>query len=36
VNTTGAGAGLFCPYTALSIAQNATPEFAIGALIIQI
>jgi hypothetical protein len=36
VDTTGAGAGLFCPYTALSIAQNATPEFAIGALIIQI
>ncbi len=36
VNTSGAGAMLFCPYTALTIAQNATPEFAIGALIIQI
>lgn len=36
VNTSSVGAGLFCPYTALAIAQNATPEFAIGALIIQI
>jgi len=36
VNTTGAGAMLFAPYTALTIAANATPEFAIGALILQI
>lgn len=36
VNTTGDGAGLFCPYTALTIANNATPEFAAGALILQI
>jgi len=36
VNTTGAGAMLFCPYTALTIAQNATPEFAIGALLLQV
>ena len=36
VNTTGAGALLWCPYKPLTIAQNATPEFAIGALLIQI
>jgi hypothetical protein len=36
VNTTSTGQCLGIPYTALAIAQNATPEFAIGALIIQI
>lgn len=36
VNTSGAGELILCPYTALTIAQNATPEFAIGALVLQI
>lgn len=36
VAITAGGSGLFCPYTPLTIAQNATPEFAIGALVIQI
>lgn len=36
VNITAGGAGLFAPYTPLTIAQNATPEFAVGALVIQI
>jgi hypothetical protein len=36
VNTTGAGAGLFMPYKAVTIAASATPQFGIGALVIQV
>lgn len=36
VNITAGGAALFMPYKAVTVATNATPEFAIGALIIQI
>lgn len=35
VNITAFGAALFMPYTAVTIANGATPEFAIGALVIQ-
>jgi hypothetical protein len=30
------GASLFMPYTAVTIAANATPEFAVGAIVVQI
>lgn len=36
VNITAKGAALFMPYTAVTVATNATPEFAIGALVIQL
>lgn len=36
VNITAGGAALFMPYKALTIAGSATPEFAIGTLIVQI
>lgn len=36
VNITAKGAALFMPYTAVTIAAGATPEFAIGALVVQI
>jgi hypothetical protein len=36
VDVTASGAAMFIPYTALAIAQNATPEFASAALVIQI
>lgn len=36
VNITVGGASLFMPYTAVTVATNATPEFAIGALVIQL
>lgn len=36
VDITAGGASLFIPYKALTVATNATPEFAIGTLIIQI
>lgn len=36
VNITAKGAALFMPYTALTIAQLATPQFDTGALILQI
>lgn len=36
VNITGQGAALFIPYTPVTIAQNATPEFAINALALEI
>lgn len=36
VDITAGGAAMFMPYTPLTIAQNATPEFAIGALVIQL
>jgi len=35
VNITAGGGALFMPYTAVTIANGATPEFAIGALVIQ-
>jgi len=35
-NITVGGAALFCPYKAVTIAANATPEFAIGAVVVQI
>lgn len=35
VNTTGAGAGLFTPYTAVTIANLATPKLAIGTIVCQ-
>jgi hypothetical protein len=36
VNITVGGASLFIPYKAVTVATNATPEFAIGALVVQI
>jgi hypothetical protein len=36
VNITAGGAALFMPYTAVTVATNATPEFAIGAIVVQI
>jgi hypothetical protein len=36
INITAGGAAWFCPYTPLAISQNATPEFAIGALVVQV
>lgn len=36
VNITVGGASLFMPYKAVTVATNATPEFAIGALVVQI
>jgi hypothetical protein len=36
VNITAGGAALFMPYTALTVANLATPEFAIGALVWQL
>jgi hypothetical protein len=36
VDITAGGAGLFIPYTPVSIAAGATPEFAIGALVIKL
>jgi hypothetical protein len=36
VNITVGGASLFMPYKAVTVATNATPEFAIGALIVQL
>lgn len=36
VDITAGGAALFMPYTAVTIATNATPEFAIGAIVFQI
>jgi hypothetical protein len=36
VNITAAGAAFFMPYTAVTVATNATPEFAVGALVVQI
>lgn len=36
VNITAKGAALFMPYTAVTVAASATPEFAVGALVIQI
>ena len=35
-NITVGGASLFMPYKAVTVATNATPEFAIGALIVQL
>ncbi|MDO8357282.1 MAG: hypothetical protein Q7U76_12905 [Nitrospirota bacterium] len=35
VNITVGGCALFMPYKAVTIATNATPEFAIGALVVQ-
>lgn len=35
VDITASGAAMFLPYTAVTIAAGATPEFAIGALVIQ-
>jgi hypothetical protein len=36
VNITASGAALFMPYKALTVANSSTPEFAPGALIVQI
>jgi len=36
VNITAKGAALFMPYTAVTVAAGATPEFSIGALVIQL
>ena len=36
VNVTVGGASLFAPYKAVTVATNATPEFAINALLVQI
>lgn len=36
IDVTAGGAAMFMPYTQLTIAQNATPEFAIGSLVIQL
>jgi hypothetical protein len=36
VNITVGGASLFMPYKVVTVATNATPEFAIGALVVQI
>lgn len=36
VDITTKGAALFMPYKAVTIATNATPEFAIGALVVQL
>lgn len=36
VNITASGACLVCPYAAVTVATLATPEFAIGALVLQI
>lgn len=36
INITAKGAALFMPYTAVTVATNATPEFAVGAIVIQI
>lgn len=36
VNITAGGAAFFMPYKAQTIATNATPEFAIGALVVQL
>lgn len=36
VDITTSGAALFMPYAAVTIATNATPEFGVGALVLQI
>lgn len=36
VNITVGGCALFMPYKAVTVATNATPEFAIGALVVQL
>jgi len=36
INITAKGAALFIPYTALTVANLATPEFAIGTIIVQV
>lgn len=36
IDITASGAALFMPYKALTVATNATPEFAIGALVWQL
>lgn len=36
VNITAGGCSLFMPYKAVTVATNATPEFAIGALVVQL
>lgn len=36
IDITVGGASLFCPYKAVTVATNATPEFAIGAIVVQI
>lgn len=36
VNITAAGAAMFIPYKPVTVATNATPEFAIGALVVQL
>lgn len=36
IDITAGGAALFMPYKPVTVATNATPEFAIGALIVQI
>ena len=36
VDITAGGAALFMPYKAVTVATNATPEFAIGVLVVQI
>jgi hypothetical protein len=36
VNITAGGAALFMPYKAVTVATGATPEFAIGALVLQV
>jgi hypothetical protein len=36
VNVTAGGAALFMPYTAVTVAAGATPEFATGALVVQL
>lgn len=36
VNITVGGSSLFIPYKTVTVATNATPEFAIGALVVQI
>lgn len=36
VDVTVGGAAFFCPYKAVTVATNATPEFAIGALVVQL
>lgn len=36
VNITAKGAALMMPYTAVTVATNATPEFAVGAIVVQL
>lgn len=36
VNITAGGASLFMPYTAVTVAASATPEFAVGTIVVQI